>query len=520
MTITTTVTTLPDAPSREDPVNFPSRANAFLSALATFSSQLNSFISETNSTSSEMNDLKDQTESIYNLVLAAAGTTSKWVSGSTYTEGQLSFSPVNYQTYRRTANLPGSSTSDPSTDPTRWTQITSNTSGLLSVTGNIESGSGAGSGFATVNIGRNRLAAGGSALNFTSQIGAGADLIVSRASGASGTAQLLNSGSGNLEIANSGTGPILLSVNGNTRMRIDSSGNVLHGTGVTSGSAGIGTTRIVTSGTDFATSTAQLNRFSADNDSAYYIFSKSRGSTINTYSAVQVSDRLGRLQFWGADGTTSRVSSQISSIVAATVSSSVVPSSLTFDVTSATGVFSEAMRVHMSGSILLGHSSPLTQYADYKFGIAGVNTMTSSSYQVRFSADTAATNVVIGKSRGATVGTYTAVLANDELGRIQFAGSDGTTMRTGPEILAIAETNAASGLGNGGLRFYTRNTAGASVETIRMSQDGDSIFTIRTSAPALAVNNNMVFTLTSNTNLRISVRGSDGVTRVGNITLA
>jgi len=30
----------------------------------------------------------------------------------------------------------------------------------------------------------------------------------------------------------------------------------------------------------------------------------------------------------------------------------------------------------------------------------------------------------------------------------------------------------------------------------------------------------MVFNLTSNTNLRVSVRGSDGVTRTANITLA
>jgi hypothetical protein len=38
--------------------------------------------------------------------------------------------------------------------------------------------------------------------------------------------------------------------------------------------------------------------------------------------------------------------------------------------------------------------------------------------------------------------------------------------------------------------------------------------------PTLTVNGDMVFNLTSNTNLRISVRGSDGVTRVANITLA
>jgi hypothetical protein len=38
--------------------------------------------------------------------------------------------------------------------------------------------------------------------------------------------------------------------------------------------------------------------------------------------------------------------------------------------------------------------------------------------------------------------------------------------------------------------------------------------------PTLAVNGDMVMNATANTNLRISLRGSDGVTRVANITLA
>jgi hypothetical protein len=42
----------------------------------------------------------------------------------------------------------------------------------------------------------------------------------------------------------------------------------------------------------------------------------------------------------------------------------------------------------------------------------------------------------------------------------------------------------------------------------------------QTTPPTLTVNGQMVMNLTTNTNLRISVRGSDGVTRVANITLA
>lgn len=43
---------------------------------------------------------------------------------------------------------------------------------------------------------------------------------------------------------------------------------------------------------------------------------------------------------------------------------------------------------------------------------------------------------------------------------------------------------------------------------------------VQTTPPSLTANGQMVMNLTSNTNLRISVRGSDGTTRVANITLA
>ena len=49
---------------------------------------------------------------------------------------------------------------------------------------------------------------------------------------------------------------------------------------------------------------------------------------------------------------------------------------------------------------------------------------------------------------------------------------------------------------------------------------GHAILTLQNAAPALAVNSTMVFARTSDTNLRISVRGSDGTTRVANLTLA
>ena len=53
-----------------------------------------------------------------------------------------------------------------------------------------------------------------------------------------------------------------------------------------------------------------------------------------------------------------------------------------------------------------------------------------------------------------------------------------------------------------------------------ITDTGNVISNVTGTAPTLAINSQMVFNLTSNTNLRISVRGTDGVTRTANITLA
>jgi hypothetical protein len=57
-------------------------------------------------------------------------------------------------------------------------------------------------------------------------------------------------------------------------------------------------------------------------------------------------------------------------------------------------------------------------------------------------------------------------------------------------------------------------------ERARFDINSNFIQQAPTSPPSLTVNGQLVMNLTSNTNLRISVRGTDGTTRVANITLA
>ena len=63
-------------------------------------------------------------------------------------------------------------------------------------------------------------------------------------------------------------------------------------------------------------------------------------------------------------------------------------------------------------------------------------------------------------------------------------------------------------------------TGSGNTERARITSSGNFIQLAPTTPPSLSTNGQMVFNLTSDTNLRVSVRGSDGVTRTANITLA
>jgi len=104
------------------------------------------------------------------------------------------------------------------------------------------------------------------------------------------------------------------------------------------------------------------------------------------------------------------------------------------------------------------------------------------------------------------------------------AASSGINLRTTQTDFNIQPSNTAAG----GVILNVGWVAGGQgpmifsvgAERMRLDASGNLIHAAPTTPPTLATNGNMVFNLTSNTNLRVSVRGSDGVTRTANITLA
>ena len=62
--------------------------------------------------------------------------------------------------------------------------------------------------------------------------------------------------------------------------------------------------------------------------------------------------------------------------------------------------------------------------------------------------------------------------------------------------------------------------ATTSVERGRFTAAGDFVFSVNNTAPSLSANSTMSFELTSNTSLKVVVRGTDGVTRSVSLTLS
>ena len=124
-------TPLPTPPSTNDPGNFDSRADAFLGALGNFQTETNALANATfnnaqesagsasaaaGSASAATMQANAAAQSAAAAAIAAGAV--KWVSGSTYAEGAVVWSPLNYLSYRRKSS--GAGTVDPSNDRTNW----------------------------------------------------------------------------------------------------------------------------------------------------------------------------------------------------------------------------------------------------------------------------------------------------------------------------------------------------------------------------------------------------------------
>lgn len=122
------ITPLGTAPQRtDDPQTFATRADVLLGGLPTMVTEINTTISDINT--SETNAATSATNAANSAAGAASSASAAsassgvtiWVSGTTYSVGNVRFSPINFQSYRRTTN--GAGTTDPSADTTNWAPL-------------------------------------------------------------------------------------------------------------------------------------------------------------------------------------------------------------------------------------------------------------------------------------------------------------------------------------------------------------------------------------------------------------
>ena len=119
------------------------------------------------------------------------------------------------------------------------------------------------------------------------------------------------------------------------------------------------------------------------------------------------------------------------------------------------------------------------------------------------------------------MGTTTAGIGGSANTRFTVKGNSDTYFSLiasgGEEMIAACQAGVIKigSYNNNRFELLQNNNTKVTIDT-----SGNFIPLLTATAPALGTNSQMVFNLTSNTNLRISVRGTDGVTRTANITLA
>ena len=158
----------------------------------------------------------------------------------------------------------------------------------------------------------------------------------------------------------------------------------------------------------------------------------------------------------------------------------------------------ERMRITTAGNVLVNQSAtytintmttPLLQVAN--IGDASIGQSTFSNISAGFQS-----RIQLNRSRGASVGDFTAVQSGDGLGAIHFAGTDGTNFIAAAQISGQADAAPTTGVVPGRLMFLTSNSSGSVLERMRIDSNGN--VGISTSSPTAKLHLGVAPTATTN----------------------
>ena len=137
----------------------------------------------------------------------------------------------------------------------------------------------------------------------------------------------------------------------------------------------------------------------------------------------------------------------------------------------------EKVRITSDGKVGIGTSTP-----DTALSVAGLTTAAAIAIQAYTTTATQGSQLFLARSNNGTLGTQTAVDADDLLGGISFQGSYGSGFGTGAQIRGFAdETFSGTAVGST-LRFYTADNTTTTLDE-RMRIDHNGKVGIGTTAP-------------------------------------
>jgi hypothetical protein len=180
----------------------------------------------------------------------------------------------------------------------------------------------------------------------------------------------------------------------------------------------------------------------------------------------------------------------------------------------------ERARIDSSGRLLVGTSASrnVGSTVGRIVQIEGTSATTTGLTITRNSADTTGTVITLGKSRSASNGGSTVLLANDSVGALQFAGADGTDLETVAASISCDVDGTPGSNDMPGRLVFSTTADGSATPTERMRIDSSGKLLVGTSSARANF-----FNSTSSTGLqlegagntrRISVVGNSGTATV------
>jgi hypothetical protein len=202
-----------------------------------------------------------------------------------------------------------------------------------------------------------------------------------------------------------------------------------------------------------------LSRFSANATSNVIAILKSRGATVGDFTVVASGDALGRLEFYGADGTTGIIAARIQGEVDGTPGTSDMPGRLTFSTTAdGASTPSERLRIDSAGNILNRSIGGL----GYGTGSGGAVTQLTSR----------TTGVALNKTNGAITmftAAGSAIAATFTVTNSTVAATDTIILnqKSGTNLYVFLVTAVAAGSFN--ITFYTTGGIASDAPVINFS---------------------------------------------------